>query len=56
VRVGWRGLRRPEMHRPAPEANLFGFRVAKYVRDTSSSLKIPLAKIKIRAASALAGP
>jgi hypothetical protein len=34
------------MHRPAPEANLFGFGVAKYVRDTSSSLKIPLSKIK----------
>lgn len=43
---GWRGLRRPETHRPAPEANMFGFGVAKYVRDTSSSLKIPLAKMK----------
>ena len=55
MRGGWRGLRRPKTHRPAPELDLFGFGVAKYVRDTSSSLKIPLSKIKDSGCQRFAG-
>ena len=55
MRVGLRGLRRPETHRPAPQLDLFGFGVAKYVRDTSSSLKIPLSKMKDSGCQRFAG-
>ena len=55
MRVGLRGLRRPETHRPAPEANLFGFGVANLFGLPSAAFKIPLAKMKDSGCKRVAG-